>query len=106
MLGAAGGTTKLPRVRGKLVHGDALDAPAKAETCQRPKRGTFAMRKLSRLCVLALLAAPSGAWSQNAPGPYHIVKTVKAGGEGGFDYVYADVDGRRLYIARRGDRHV
>lgn len=31
---------------------------------------------------------------------YKLVKTVKVGGAGGFDYVYADVDGRRLYIPR------
>ncbi|MBV9852266.1 MAG: hypothetical protein JO250_21575 [Armatimonadetes bacterium] len=29
-------------------------------------------------------------------------RTVRAGGEGGFDYVYADADGRRLYIPRSG----
>ena len=37
-----------------------------------------------------------------AAGPYHVQKTAKVGGEGGFDYVYADADGRRLYIARSG----
>src|SRR5260370_30711278 len=37
---------------------------------------------------------PSGA------GPYKVVKTVKVGGLGGFDYIFADVDGRRLYIPR------
>jgi DNA-binding beta-propeller fold protein YncE len=31
---------------------------------------------------------------------YKVVKTEKVGGAGGFDYVYADVDGRRLYIPR------
>lgn len=46
---------------------------------------------------------PAGS-AQTAPasGPYHVQKTAKVGGEGGFDYVYADVDGRRLYIARSG----
>jgi len=37
-----------------------------------------------------------------AEGPYKVVKTVKAGGAGGYDYVYADVVGRRLYIPRPG----
>ena len=32
--------------------------------------------------------------------PYKILKTAKVGGTGGFDYVYADSDGRRLYIPR------
>jgi hypothetical protein len=42
--------------------------------------------------------------AQEAPtaGPYKVLKTVKVGGDGGFDYVYADVVGRRLYIPRTG----
>jgi hypothetical protein len=32
--------------------------------------------------------------------PYKIVGSAKVGGAGGFDYVYADADGRRLYIPR------
>ncbi len=35
-------------------------------------------------------------------GPYKVLKNAKIGGEGGFDYVYADVDGRKLYVARSG----
>jgi DNA-binding beta-propeller fold protein YncE len=31
-----------------------------------------------------------------------VIKSVKAGGEGGFDYVYADAAGRKLYVARSG----
>ena len=31
-----------------------------------------------------------------------MVKTAKVGGAGGFDYVFADAEGRRLYIARTG----
>ena len=37
-----------------------------------------------------------------AAGPYKVLKTVKVGGAGGFDYVYADVEGRRLYVPRTG----
>src|SRR6185312_15033662 len=40
------------------------------------------------------LAQPSG--------PYHVLKTVKVGGDGGFDYVYADSVNRRLYVPRSG----
>jgi DNA-binding beta-propeller fold protein YncE len=36
-------------------------------------------------------------------GPYKVLKAAKVGGEGGFDYVYADADGRRLYIPRTGN---
>jgi len=37
-----------------------------------------------------------------ADGPYHVIRTAKVGGDGGFDYVYADTAGRRLYVARSG----
>jgi DNA-binding beta-propeller fold protein YncE len=35
-----------------------------------------------------------------AQGPYQVLKTAKVGGLGGFDYIYADDIGRRLYIPR------
>ena len=35
-------------------------------------------------------------------GPYKVLKTAKVGGEGGFDYISADVEGRRLYVPRSG----
>jgi hypothetical protein len=35
-------------------------------------------------------------------GPYKVLKTAKAGGEGGFDYIFADAEGRRLYVPRNG----
>lgn len=33
---------------------------------------------------------------------YKVVKTAKVGGAGGFDYVFADAAGRRLYVPRTG----
>jgi hypothetical protein len=38
----------------------------------------------------------------SASGPYSVLKVAKVGGEGGFDYIFADVEGRRLYIPRGG----
>jgi len=35
-------------------------------------------------------------------GPYQVLKKARVGGEGGWDYIYADSAGRRLYIPRRG----
>ena len=35
--------------------------------------------------------------------PYKVLKAQKVGGEGGFDYVYADEEGRKLYVPRMGD---
>jgi hypothetical protein len=57
-----------------------------------------------RLCLfLSITILASVALAQTpAAGPYKILKTAKVGGAGNFDYVYADVDGRRLYIPRTG----
>ncbi len=42
----------------------------------------------------ALTLAATLAIAQN--GPYKVLKVAKVGGDGGFDYVYADSDGRKL----------
>ena len=39
------------------------------------------------------------AWAAAGPG-YHVAKTYKLGGEGGWDYLNADASARRLYISR------
>lgn len=50
-----------------------------------------------------LLPLSVAAWAQNAaPGTYHVLNTLKVGGDGGFDYLQADAAARRLYIARSG----
>jgi hypothetical protein len=41
--------------------------------------------------------------SDGANQPYKVVNSAKVGGDGAFDYVYADVGARRLYVPR-GDR--
>ena len=45
-------------------------------------------------------ALPLLGFAQEAGGPYKVLKTVKVGGLGGFDYIQADGAGRRLYIPR------
>lgn len=59
------------------------------------------MRPLLPALALALGLAVVPAAAQS-PGPYKVLKTVKVGGEGGFDYVYADAANRRLYVPRLG----
>lgn len=51
--------------------------------------------------IAAPIGAPAGA-QQVVPtdGPYKVLKSAKVGGEGGTDYIYADVAGRKLYIPR------
>ena len=56
--------------------------------------------KFAPLAILAL--ASTLAVAQQPTGPYKVLKTVKVGGEGGFDYVTADSESRRLYVARSG----
>jgi DNA-binding beta-propeller fold protein YncE len=55
------------------------------------------MREFCLFFAVALLG-----FAQNPAGPYKVLKTVKVGGEGGFDYVYADAAGRKLYVPRPG----
>jgi DNA-binding beta-propeller fold protein YncE len=52
--------------------------------------------------AIAMIACIGLAQQAPAAGPYKVLKTAKVGGDGGFDYVYADVAGRRLYIPRSG----
>jgi len=59
------------------------------------------MRQFCLVLALAMaMFAPIGLTQQ--PGPYKVLKTARVGGEGGWDYIYADAAGRRLYIPRRG----
>ena len=50
-------------------------------------------------CVCAAVPVQS-AGAQD--GPYKVLTVKKVGGVGGSDYIYADSDARRLYIARSG----
>ena len=59
----------------------------------------FAAALLGSLALLTF-AAIAPAVAQD--GPYKVLATTKVGGPGGMDYVYADSDARRLYIARSG----
>jgi hypothetical protein len=51
---------------------------------------------------IAMSASIGLAQQGGGTGPYKVIKTARVGGAGGFDYVYADEAGRRLYIARTG----
>jgi DNA-binding beta-propeller fold protein YncE len=63
------------------------------------------MRKFCLVLAVAIAAlAPIGSAQQVAP--YKVLKTARVGGEGGWDYIYADAAGRRLYIPRGATRAV
>src|ERR1700688_5152461 len=60
-------------------------------------------------CLAVLIAAGIAmsssigvAQQTSTAGPYKVLKTARVGGEGGFDYLSADVEGRRLYVPRNG----
>lgn len=58
------------------------------------------MNRVSRflpcgVLLLVLAAPPAGAQS------YHVARTIKLGGDGGWDYVALDTAGHRLFIARQ-----
>ena len=57
-------------------------------------------RFCSAAAGIALIALIGMAQQASSPGPYKVLKTAKTGGLGGFDYIYADEAGRRLYIPR------
>jgi len=54
------------------------------------------------VALSSLMAFPLVSFAQTAPAatPYKIVKTTQTMGTGAIDYVYADSDGRRLYVPR------
>jgi DNA-binding beta-propeller fold protein YncE len=55
------------------------------------------------LTIATVFAMAAGsAQKPSSDGPYKVLKTARVGGEGNWDYIYADASGRRLYIPRRG----
>jgi DNA-binding beta-propeller fold protein YncE len=66
------------------------------------------MKKLIHLSILvfgaSLLAV--NVLAQDANAPYKVLDTAQLMGSGGIDYVYADNDGRRVYVPRGGSTFV
>ncbi len=58
------------------------------------------MRRSAVLVVVISALVTAAGLAFQAEGPYKVLKTANVGGEGGTDYIFADVDGRRLYITR------
>src|ERR1017187_5449813 len=61
----------------------------------------YSMRHKVIFAIAAVAAFSTAGFAQD--GPYKILKSVKAGGMGGFDYVYADAAVRRLYSPCTGN---
>src|SRR5665213_4286061 len=56
---------------------------------------------LAAATIAAIIPFAALAYPQ-AGGPYNVLRIQLVGGDGGFDYVTADPDGRNLYVARSG----
>src|SRR5215510_1752231 len=57
------------------------------------------MRRVTLLLTAGIAALAPIVLAQSTA-PYKVIKTARVGGEGGTDYNFADVVGRRLYITR------
>jgi DNA-binding beta-propeller fold protein YncE len=66
------------------------------------------MKKLPHLSrvLLAIGLLAGNVRAQDATTPYKILATTQLMGNGGIDYVYADNDGRRVYVPRGGNTFV
>lgn len=60
------------------------------------------MKKSILAITLMVAALAIIALAQPGSGPNKVLQMAKVGGEGRFDYVYADSDGRKLYVPRTG----
>ncbi len=63
------------------------------------KKGLIMTRTCTRALPAIVLLCFSGAGARAEP-DYHLLKTIKVGGDGGWDYLSLDPDARRLYITR------
>jgi len=50
----------------------------------------------------AMFVSMGLAQQTSTTGQYKVLRTAKVGGDGGFDYIFADAEGRRLYTPRNG----
>jgi DNA-binding beta-propeller fold protein YncE len=65
------------------------------------------MRRIGFVFTLAIAFLSPMLYARQAAtpaGPYKVLQTAKTGGEGGWDYIYADAAGRKLYIPRGATR--
>src|SRR5689334_16981814 len=67
------------------------------------------MKRIGLVAALAAAGLVSTAGAQQQQGadrPYKVLMRARVGGEGGTDYIHANVDDRRLYITRNAVRAV
>ena len=65
--------------------------------CNAGRLSWLTMKKINRLLLFVI--AGTAAIGGFADDSYHVLKKIKIGGEGGWDYVTADPSARRLYLS-------
>src|ERR1022692_1026633 len=65
-------------------------------------KSDFIMKKMTRLStvLLGISLVAGNVLAQDSATPYKVLDTTKLMGSGGIDFVYADNDGRRVYVPR------
>ena len=61
---------------------------------------------LSVLSVAGMTLLASSSFAQTSDSPYKVLDTAQVMGSGGIDYVFADNDGRKVYVPRGGQTYV
>jgi DNA-binding beta-propeller fold protein YncE len=84
--------------QGSAIH-DGLGDHKQTTQEKTMKTKVLKMQSLIALCVVALASC---AQPTAAAEPYKVLDTTQVMGSGGIDYVYADNDGRRVYVPRGG----
>src|SRR5471030_1615256 len=64
------------------------------------------MNPLLRILSVAGIGLLGNVLAQDSATPYKVLDTTQLMGNGGIDYVYADNDGRRVYVPRGGNTFV
>jgi hypothetical protein len=81
--------------------------PSLSGSRSQVEKRKFMKQRICRSGVLSLIAVCALlmlAPHLRAEGPYKVIKKAKVGGDGGFDYIFADAAGRRLYVPRSGEQ--
>lgn len=79
-----------------------LDVRERAARMARSKLFLGCLAGAAMTAALALPAFVAPGPRASSPAPYKVLKTAKVGGEGGYDYIFADTKARRLYVPRGG----
>lgn len=93
--------------RRRCFQRESPDSARLFETPESSRPYTLQMKSQRSISLILLLGAALSAAVSVVPalaqkGPYKIIETKKAGGDGGWDYITADSADRRLYYARSG----